>query len=139
MSVKSMSADWTMVQTLPFVVGAPNPVALTLATAFQATDPTKAATISINLNSVASITLGGGTVNTADVLIGATNAVATGTGTIIGKYRNTLSGAVVVGVGINSDCISQIQFMLPIGWFYAVRQTAGTIVIVSAFDQSVVP
>ncbi len=139
MSVKSMSADWTMVQTLPLIISPPNPVALSLATAYQATDPTKAAVLSINLNSVASITLGGGTINTADVLIGATSAVASGTGTIIGRYRNTLSGAVIVGVGINSDCISQIQFVLPIGWFYAVRQTAGTIVIVSAFDQSIVP
>lgn len=139
MSLKAMTVDWTTVQTLPIIIGPPSSVALTLATAFQATDPTKAAVISINLNSVASITLGGGTVNTADVLIGATSAVAAGTGSIVGKYRNTLSGAVIVGVGINSDCISQIQCVLPIGWFYAVRQTAGTIVIVSAFDQSIVP
>lgn len=137
--IKAMSADWNLVQTLPLIIGTPNPVSLSLATAYQATDPTKAAVISINLNSVASITLGGGTVNTADVLIGATNAVASGTGSIVGRYRNTLSGAVIVGVGINSDCISQIQCVLPIGWFYAIRQTAGTIVIVSAFDQSIVP
>ncbi len=139
MSIKSVSADWSQAPVQPTVIGAPAPVSLTLATAFQATDPTRPAVVSININSVASITIGGGVINTGDVLMGATSAVASGTGTIIGRYRNTLSGAVIVGVGINSDCISQIQFVLPIGWFYAVRQTAGTIVIVSAFDQSIVP
>lgn len=134
MSLKAMAGP-----VQPMIVSVPNVVALVLATAFQATDPSRSSIVTINLNSVASITLGGGTVNTADILMGATSAVAAGTGTIIGRYRNTLSGAVIVGVGINSDCISQIQFVMPMGWFYAVRQTAGTIVIVSAFDQTILP
>lgn len=134
MSLKAMAGP-----VQPMIVSVPNVVALVLATAFQATDPSRSSIVTINLNSVASITLGGGTVNTADILMGATSAVAAGTGTVIGRYRNTLSGAVIVGVGINSDCISQIQFVMPMGWFYAVRQTAGTIVIVSAFDQTILP
>lgn len=119
--------------------GVPAPVTVLLATAYQALDPTRPAVININMNSVAALTLGGGTTNTADILIGATSAVAAGTGTIIGKYRNTLTGTLVIGVAINSDASSQIQFLLPIGWFYAVRQTSGTVSIISTFDQSVSP
>ncbi len=119
--------------------GVPNPVVVSLATAYQAQDPTRPAVININMNSVASLTLGGGTTNTADIVIGPTAAVASGTGTVIGKYRNTMTGAVIVGVGVNTDASSQIQFLLPIGWFYAVRQTSGTVTIISVFDQAVSP
>lgn len=139
MSIKSVSADWSQAPVTPVVFGTPVPLTLSLATAYQASNPLKPSIININLNSVASITLGGGTVNTADVLIGATSAVASGTGTVIGRYRNTVSGAVVIGVGINTDSASQIQFLLPAGWYYAIRQTSGTVNITSAFEQSVAP
>lgn len=119
--------------------GVPTPLTPAFATAYQAQDPTRPAILNINLNSVASLTLGGGTTNTADIVIGPTAAVASGTGTVIGKYRNTLTGALVVGLAVNSDASSQIQFLLPIGWYWAVRQTSGTIVIVSTFEQAVSP
>lgn len=134
MTIKSVSAATSV------AFGIPITRTLALDTAYQASDALHPAVLSINLTSVASITLvGGGTINTADILIGATSAVASGTGTVIGKYRNTISGVVVLGVGINTDSASQIQFVLPIAWFFAVRQTAGTVVITSAFDQSVAP
>ncbi len=132
--IKAMSVPITAV-----AVGAPSVRTLSLATAYQALDPSKACVMSINLNSVASLTLAGGTTNTADIVIGDTSAVASGTGTIIGRYRNTLTGALVVGLAVNSDSASQIQFLLPIGWFFAIRQTSGTILITSAFDQAVSP
>lgn len=119
--------------------GVPQTIAPSFATAYQAQDPTRPAILNINLNSVAALTLGGGTTNTADIIIGTTPAVAAGTGTVIGKYRNTMSGTVVIGIGINTDASSQIQFLLPIGWYWAIRQTAGTVSIVSAFEQAVSP
>lgn len=119
--------------------GVPQSLTPSFATAYQAQDPTRPAIININLNSVAVLTLGGGTTNTADIVIGATAAVAGGTGTIIGKYRNTLTGTVIIGVGLNSDASSQIQFLLPIGWYWAIRLTAGTVSIVSTFEQAVSP
>jgi len=120
-----------------FGIGAPNALALSLATAYQATDPTKAALVTVNITSTASITLAVGTTNTADVLIGATNAVAGGTGSAIGKYRNSQTGALVVGANLNTDSTVQYTFFLPAGWFFAVRQTAGAVTIVNAFDQSI--
>ncbi len=117
------------------------PVARTInfATAYQALVPTQPAVISINLNATASLTLGGGTTCTADVIIGPDNTVTGGSGFVIGKYRNSMTGSVIVGVGLNTDSSSQIQFLLPAGWYYAVRQTSGTVSIVSAFDQTVAP
>ena len=139
MSIKSPGIDWAIINqgldSTPVVIGNPTTITLSLATAYQSSDPAKSAVISLNINSTASLTLGGGTANTGQVVIGPTSAVASGTGTVIGVYRNTLSGTVVVGVGMNSDSASQIQFVLPIGWYYAVRQTAGTINITSAFEQ----
>lgn len=135
-SVKSMGFTAAPAQTPP-VIGAPNAVTLSFATAFQATDPTKPATVTVNLTSSAALTLGGGQTHTADVLVGPTSAVASGTGTIVGRYRNSSTGTVVVGIAMNTDSGVQFTFELPVGYFYAVRQTAGTVTITSAFDQSI--
>lgn len=117
-------------------IGPPISRSLALATAFQASDPTKPALVTINLTSVANLTLTAGTTNTADLVIGATAAVASGVGTVIGKYRNSLTGTLIVGLGINTDSGVTVLLPLPVGWFFAIRQTAGTVAITSAFDQS---
>lgn len=115
----------------------PNTRTLSLATAYQASDPTKPATVTLNLSSTASLSLAVGTTNTADILIGSTTAVATGTGTVIAKYSNSLTGTLVVGLALNTASASPIMFALPIGWYFAIRQTGGTVTITSAYDQAV--
>lgn len=119
-------------------VGSPNTRSLSLATAYQATNTAVASVVTVNLSSTAALTLGGGTTNTADVVIGSTNAVAGGTGTIIGRYANTLTGTLIVGLAVNTNANSTVTFVLPAGWFFAIRQTAGTVSITSAFDQSII-
>lgn len=118
-------------------LGTPNSRSLSLATAYQATDSSKPAVVNINLTSSAGLTLTAGTTNTADILIGATNGVASGTGTIVGRYRNSNTGTLVVGLNTNTDSGNQFTIHLPAGWYFAVRQTGGTVTITSAFDQSV--
>lgn len=117
--------------------GSPTSRSLSLATAYQATTTTKPAIVTINLTSSASFSLIGGATNTADIVIGSTNAVASGTGTVAGKYVNASTASVAVGVGVASINGSPCTFALPTGWYFAVRQTAGTVTITSAFDQSV--
>lgn len=117
-------------------IGDPVARSLALATAFQATDPTKPAFVTVNLTSVANLTLAVGTTNTADLVIGATSAVASGVGSVLAKYRNSLTGTLIVGLGINTDSGVTIVLPLPAGWFFAIRQTSGTVVITSAFDQA---
>jgi len=120
-----------------FNIGTPNALSPSLATAYQATDPTKPALVTVNITSTAAITLAVGTTNTADVVIGAANTVAAGTGSSVGKYRNSQTGALVIGANLSTDSTVQYTFFLPIGWFFAIRQTAGTVTVVNAFDQSI--
>lgn len=123
--------------TVPPPISAPNSRSLSLATAFQATDNTRAAIVTLNLTSNAALTISGGTTNTANIVIGATNAVNVGTGTVIGTYSNALTGTLVIGVAINSIATNPLTFALPKGWFFAILQTSGTVGISSAFDQAV--
>lgn len=118
-------------------LGYPTTRALSLATAYQATDNTKPALVTINLNSTAALSLSGGTTNTADIVIGTTNAVASGTGTVVCKYANSNTGALTIGLNLSTAMGSTCSFALPTGGYFAIRQTAGTVTITSAFDSSV--
>lgn len=118
-------------------IGAPNSRSLSLATAYQATDPTKAALVTITISSTASLSLSGGETQTAAIVIGPTAAVAGGTGTTIAGVRNSLTGTVVVGVSLTSGQNVPATIALPAGWYFAVRQASGTITIASAYDQPV--
>lgn len=119
-----------------YVVGTPNTRSLSLATAYQATNTVKPAVVNVNLTSTATLSLLGGTTNSATVVIGSTNAVSSGTGTVICNYSNSNTGGLTIGLNIATVATSTCSFALPIGWYFAVRQTAGTVTITSAFDQS---
>lgn len=120
----------------PPTIGTPTSRTLSLATAYQATDNTKPAFVTINLSSNPTLTLGGGSTNNAQIVMGSTSAVASGTGSQMGNHNNSLTGTLVVGVAINNGDTRQYTILLPAGWFFAIRQTAGTVSITSAFDQS---
>ena len=142
MGVKSVGEPsptelWLALQPLmPTIVGTPTALALILGVAAQANDPTKSALVMVNLTSAAALSLAVGQTNTAEVVIGPTAAVAAGVGTVIGRYRNSLTGALIVGLAVSTDSGSLLTFALPAGWFLAVRQTGGVIAIASAFDQT---
>lgn len=119
------------------MVGQPATRSLSLATAYQATDPTRPAVISITLTSTATLNIGGGQTHSAEVAIGSTNGVATSGGSVMGAYSNALTGTVVIGVGINSVQTITYAVMLPANWFFAVRQTAGSVTIARAFEQEI--
>lgn len=116
--------------------GSPTARTLSLATAYQASTTTKPATVVVNLTSNASLTLGGGTTNTAIIVIGPTTGVASGTGTTVGTYSNSLTGTLIVGIAISTVSTAPISFSLPKGWYFAIIQQTGTVTINSAFDQS---
>jgi hypothetical protein len=120
----------------PVAIAAPTSRAIALGMAYQATNPTKAALMTINLSSSASLSLSGGTVVAAEIVTGPTAAVAGGTGIAVGRYNNTLSGALVIGLAVNNTAASPCSFFLPVGHYFACRQTSGTVTITSAFDQA---
>lgn len=119
------------------VVGTSNSRTLSLATAYQATDNTKPAIVTITLTSTASITLTAGTTIVGEVREGSSSSVATGGGTAIGAYINSITGTLVIGANISTASNQTITFALPAGHYFAVRQTSGSgLSIVSAFDQA---
>jgi len=116
--------------------GAPKPITVALAKSYQASDPTKAAVITITLQAQSSISLSGAANNEGAITVGATNAVATGSGTNIATYKNNLGGSLVVGLNLNSLQANTYTITLPAGWWFAVRQTSGSgLQVVSAFEQ----
>lgn len=118
------------------VLGFPTGRTLSLATAYQAANPLKPAFVTITLQSTSSISLTGAVNNEAQIVIGSTSAVATGTGTAIGAYKNDLGGTLIVGLNLNATQAQTTTIPLPIGWYFAIRQTVGTgITVLAAYDQ----
>src|SRR5262249_536204 len=77
-----------------FQAGGPASKSLTLGTGVQAADPTKPATITVNLTSTANFSLAGGTTNSAEVVIGTSKAnVEAGTG-FKQSYSNSVTGTI---------------------------------------------
>lgn len=135
-SVGSTGATGATGPAGPSTISSPNTRTLSLATAYQCTDNMKPCIVVINLQSTATISLSGGTTNTGNALIGSTNGVASGTGTILCAYTNSNTGALTIGLNLSTIATSQCTLSVPIGWFFAIRQIAGTVTITSAFDQS---
>lgn len=117
--------------------GMPTARTMALATAYQCTDTSKPCVIKLTLRSTASLTLSAGATNTANILIGATSAVATGTGTIVDQYENSLTGALIVGLGVNTAANAGYTLVIPAGAFFAVLQTGGSVSVVRAVEQVV--
>ena len=121
------------------VVSAPSAKTRVIGTAYQATDPTKVARISIDIDSSAAASLTGTVTNTAVVRVGPTSAsVATApyTGSeIIGRHKNAQTAALVVGLSITQSISNNISFDLPIGYYYSIITTAGTVSVAGVQEQ----
>lgn len=120
----------------PSAYGAPSSRSLSLATAYQCTDNTKPCLMTITLQSTSGISLSGAVNNEGAITLGPTSAVASGTGTNIATYKNNLGGTLVVGLNLNSNQANSYTVAVPAGWYFAVRQTAGSgLQVVSTFEQ----
>jgi hypothetical protein len=117
--------------------GSPTARTLSYSTAYQATTSTKASLVTVNLSSVASLSLTTGTTNQAELYIGSTSGVASGTGTLIGSYENSLTGTLAIALGVTQTTKNTITVLLPAGWYFALLQPSGIVTISSAFDQSI--
>lgn len=125
--------------TIPteFSVGSPTSRSVSLSTAYQCTNTARPCSITITLQAQSSVSLSGASNNEGAVTIGSTSGVAAGTGTNIATYKNNLGGTLVIGLNLNSQQANTYSVLLPAGWYFAVRQTAGSgLQVVSAFDQA---
>lgn len=122
----------------PTTIGSPNARTPAFATAYQATDNTKPGFISAMIDTAYTVTVIGTQADTVELRIGPVAAqVAAGTGGFVAAtYRASVTGiALVIGLGIGQR--NQISALLPAGWWWSLRRTAGTAAtITSASDQS---
>lgn len=119
----------------PLPVGSLNPLTPSFATAYRATDPSMPALVSIIVELVTTISVGVPKANTVELIVGPTNAVAGGTGTLADTYRSDLT---VTLISLGFTARQKVIALLPTGWYWAIRRTVGSdISIVSAFDQTV--
>lgn len=119
-------------------VGAPGPRTASLATAYQCLNTARSCIITVTLQALSAISITGASNNEGAITVGSTASVATGTGANIASYKNNLGGGLVVGLNLNSQQANTYTIVLPAGWYFAVRQTAGTgLQIVSVYDQQV--
>ncbi len=117
----------------PSLISSPNTRSLSLATAYQATDTTKPAFVTVILECVATVGIGSPAANTVEMIIGSTNAVASGTGTLADAFRSDLS---VTLISLGWTGRQSLRANLPINWYFAIRRTAGTgCSISSSYDQ----
>lgn len=115
--------------------GTPVPRSLSYATAYQASDNTKPAMVTAMIQTSYTISVAGSQEDVVDLVIGSTNAVASGTGTVVASFRASLTG-IALTVGMAQISRNQLSALLPAGWFFALRRTTGTnATITSAFDQ----
>lgn len=109
-----------------------------LATAYQCTDNTKPCILTVTLTSTASLSLSGGTTNTADVVIGTTSGIATSGGTRIAQYSNSLTGTLTLTLAANTASNATYTVNMPASGFFAIRGTSGTVTVVnSSVEQTV--
>lgn len=116
------------------VVSAATPRAVAFATAYQATDPTKPAFVRITIDLTTTVGIGTPQANTAELVVGPTNAVAGGTGSIEDTYRSDLT-VTLISLGVTGR--QALKAVVPVGYWFAIRRTVGTgITVVSASDQA---
>lgn len=121
------------------VVSSPTSRSLSKATAYQCTDNTKPCTITITLEATTSVSLLSSTQNNEGVLtIGSTSGVTSGTGVDLFTYKNNQSLTVSITVGYSSTQANTYVVNVPIGYYFAIRQTVGTgLTITSTREQTI--
>lgn len=112
---------------------------ITKGVAYQASNPSKPSVITITLTSTSSASLTGVTSNAANIVIGATPNVVTGTGTTVAKYANVLGGTLLVGLNVTNSATCSYTINLPSGWYFAVNNANSTtgVAIDSVLEQVV--
>lgn len=132
--------DLTGKPTIPTVTafnfGAANVRTLAVSTAYQATDPTKAAVVTVTPLCTAAISLTGGSTCAMQARIGTTSALSCSTGTVVSSWTNGNTGTLTLGLALNQIIGAPGGINLPIGGYFILCATSGTFTFPNAVDQS---
>lgn len=108
--------------------------AVTLGTAFRATDTTKPHFLSVMIDVAYSITLAATLADVVELWVGPVSAdVASGntaTAKRVASFRSSLTG-IAVSIGMGSGDRGQLTWLVPAGHYCAVRRTTGTTATIS--------
>lgn len=118
-----------------FNFSAPSARTLVVSTAYQATDPAKAAVITVSPQCTAALTLVTGSTCSMQARVGAAGLTCS-TGTPVLQWVNGNTGALTVGLALNQIVGAPGDVKLPIGAYFILCPTAGTFTINTAVDQS---
>lgn len=115
----------------PFNYGAPNVRTLNMATAYQATDPSKAAVVTVSPQCTNTTTLIAASACTMTARVGVAGLTCS-TGTVIAMWTSTYT----LGLVLTNASGSPMDIKLPIGGYFILCSISGTFTINSAVDQS---
>ncbi len=116
----------------------PTARSVSIATSYQSTAAGLPSSFFLNLTSTSTISLAGTTNNEGGVWMGPDASVASTGGTKVCDYKNSFGGSLVIGLTLSTSQSAQCVVMLPAGWYFAVRQTAGSgMTISTAFEQGI--
>lgn len=113
--------------------GAPAAKTMAFDTAYQATDPTKPAFVSIIVDVNHVVTIAGLLSDELELRIGpdANVVAASPTGYAVAKFKKSIKGIALV-VGLEIGQTGQMATALPVGWYYGVKKVAGTAATISS-------
>lgn len=119
-----------------FNYGAPTARALALSTAYQATDPTKAAILTLSPKCTAALSLVTGTTCALQVRTSPTTGLTCSTGTVYSVWTNGNTGTLTVGLGLNQTVGSPGDVKLRIGTWFVLCPVTGTFTLDAAIEQT---
>lgn len=120
-----------------FNFGAINMRTFAVATDYQATDPTKAATVKISPSCTAALSLTAGGTCSIQARVGAT-ALTCSTGTVIATWSNANTGTLTIGLGLNQLVGSPGNIELAIGEHFIMCATSGTFTLANGIDRALI-
>lgn len=120
-----------------FNFGDPIPRSLATSTAYQASDPSRAAVVTASTSCTASLSLTAGGTCALQVRTSPAASLSCSTGTVYATLTNTNTGTLTVGLGLNQRVGSSIGINLRAGSYFILCPTSGTFAVDSAVDQSV--
>lgn len=128
-------ADLTGTPAIPtaytFNFGLPVARTLALSTAYQATNPAKAAVVTVSPQCTASLNLTTGGTCTLQARI-AMAGLTCSTGTVVATWTNGNTGTLTVGLGLNQTVGSPYGINLPVGASFILCPTAGTFTLTAS-------
>lgn len=120
-----------------FNFGEPAARSISMSTAYQALDPSRAAIITASASCTAALSLTAGGTCTLQIRTSATAGLTCSSGTLYGTTMNANTGTLTVGLGLNQRVGSATTINLRAGSWFILCPQSGTFTVDGVVDQSI--